>query len=133
MRWKAVLALSLLSGTFVQAEQPFRLCDDAKHERLVALIPRTDDPRIEAVRRNPRLVVYTDAEMPKAAQFWDNNPLAGVHRADYNFSANPQRRPDGGVSGGPGQEFPWRFPFGLDDAEGWTKFTFFLLPPGQAV
>jgi hypothetical protein len=133
MRWTALLALPLFPGALAAAEQPFRLCDDAKHARLLALIPKTDDPRMEAVRTNPRLVIYTNAEMPKASQFWDSNPLAGVHRADHNISANPQRRPDGGVSGGPAQEFPWRFPFGMDEAEGWTKFTFFLLPPGQPV
>lgn len=133
MRWTTLFALPLLCGQLGAAEQPFRLCDDARHAQLLALIPKTDDPRMEAVRLDPRLVIYTDAEMPKASQFWDSNPLAGVHRADHNISANPLRLPDGGVSGGPGQEFPWRVPFGLDEAEGWTKFNFYLLPPGAAV
>src|SRR5262245_37029189 len=73
MRWTALFALPLFSGALGAAEQPFRLCDDAKHARLLSLIPKTDDPRMEAVRTNPRLIIYTDAEMPKAAQFWDAN------------------------------------------------------------
>ena len=131
----AIAAAALLGCNRAPAAEPapFRLCDDAKHARLVALIPRTDDPWMEAVRADPRLVVYTDAEMPKASQFWDSNPLAGVHDAKHNISANPLRLPDGSLSGGPGQEFPWRVPFGLDGAQGWTKFTFVRLPERQPV
>lgn len=134
------LAASILAlagwDCLAQAPAPFRLCSEEKHAQLLRLIPMTDDPRQESVRNDGRLVCYTNDEMPKASQFWDANSLAGIHDASHNISANPNPRPPsegGGVSGGPGQEFPWRVPFGLDEATGWTQFKFYLLPVGQSV
>lgn len=122
----AALAMVCAVRLLAQEPAPFRLCPPTRHKELVSLIPATDDPWFERLRKDPRLVVYTQAEMPKASQFWDNNPLAGVHSASYNLSANSMPKYDGGRTGGPGQEHPWRTPFGLDDAEGWSKFTFWL-------
>lgn len=116
-----------------RAQEPFRLVTEPRHRELVALLPRTDDPRIEAVTRDPRLLVYTGVELPRASQFWDDNPLAGVYRSDRNLSASPTRQADGSLSGGPGQEFPWRVPFGMDDTQGAAAFKFLWLPPGAAV
>lgn len=122
-----------LAGSIACGAEPLRLLPPDRHAELVKLIPATDDPWFERLRRDPRLVVYDDTVMPKVSQFWDPNPIAGAYRADQNISANPKRQYDNRVSGGPGQEFPWRRPFGLETAEGWSKFTFFRLPSGQAV
>lgn len=132
---KTILATALVLAftATAPAQQPFRLVSEKRHQELVSLIPKTDDPRLEKLISDNRLIVYTGLELPKASQFWDVNPLAGVHDARHNISANPQRRRDGGVSGGPGQEFPWRFPFGTDDAEGVQTLKFVWLPPGKAI
>ena len=124
----------LVTALPVCAQQtPFRLVTEARHRELVSLIPRTNDPRLEKLRTDQRLVVYTDVEMPRASQFWDDNPIAGLYRSDRNLSANPSRLADGSISGGPGQEFPWRSPFGMDHTQGATTFKFFWLPPGTSV
>lgn len=128
------LVAMLLAAVPSQAQQtPFRLVTESRHRELVGLIPATDDPRLEKIVRDHRLIVYTAADLPPVSQFWDGNPLAGLHHARHNISANPQRQRDGSVSGGPGQEFPWRTPFGMDQAEGWTTFKFLWLPPGQPI
>ena len=122
--------LPRISGADLQA---LRLCDPATHARLLAQIPATDNPWWERLRRDPRLVVYTAAEMPKAYQYLAADRLAGVHDAANNIAADPRPQFDGRLSGTPAHEFPWRTPFGLDEATGWSQFKLFWLPPGSTV
>lgn len=109
----------------VLAQQP-RLVSEDEHVRLVAAIPRTDDPRMEEIRTDPRLIVYTDKEVPPVFQAANNGQL-GVFKAGTFFSV-------GGVNVGQGSnQIPWKSPAGLDDATDWTSFGFMWLPPGTKI
>lgn len=133
MKQLLVIALALTLTLAASAQAPFRLVSEQRHQELVSLIPQTDDPVLESIRTDSRLIVYTRLDMRRASQFWDTNPLAGVHDADWNISANPKRLPGNRISGGPGQEFPWQHPFGIDHAEGVETFKFLWLPPQTAI
>lgn len=126
---RRVLPLLVLLGFALPAlAQPsiIRLVTDAEHERLVAAIPTTDDPAMEQLRADPRLIVYGDREVPPVFQAANNGTL-GVFRAGTLFSV-------GGVNVGVGSNrFPWKAPAGLDDAVGWTSFGFLWLPPGEQI
>ena len=85
-------------------------------------MPQVDDPEIQAILDDPRLLVYTDDEMPKAYQFWDGM-LQGVHRASYNISANGSE-----PFGNGNREFPWNTPAGTHRTQGLRTFRFLWLP-----
>jgi hypothetical protein len=93
-----------------------------KERKLRRYFPRMADPQIQAILDNPRLILYTEAEMPKAYQFWSGS-LQGVHRVDYNISADPAE-PHGNAN----IEFPWGAPAGTHRAKNVSSFRFLLLP-----
>lgn len=126
------VVLLLAQGLVGQSPAPpARLVPPAKHAKLVTSIPHTDDERIEKVRTDPRLMVFTKDEVPPVFQAADNNrPLGqrlGVFRAGTSFVV-------GGVRvGGGSNQFPWRTPAGLGDATNWDSFQFLWLPEGQPI
>lgn len=101
---------------------PVRLMSEKKEARLRSMLPKVSDPTIQAILDDPRLVIYTDDEMPKAYQFWDGM-LQGVHRAEYNISANGSE-----PFGNGNREFPWSTPAGTHRADGVRTFRFLWLP-----
>jgi hypothetical protein len=80
---------------------------DSKAQRLRRFFPQVDDPQVQALINDSQLILYTDAEMPRAYQFWDG-AFPGVHSANYNISADAGEQSKGHGRGGNGNvEFPW--------------------------
>jgi hypothetical protein len=121
-----ILLLAIFSVLPAQSRGILRLMSEADHERLLKSIPLTDDPVLESLRHDPRLMVYTDREIPPVFQA-ANNGLLGIFRAGTTFVVG------GRVVGDGSNRFPWRRPAGLDDAVGWTSFNFIWLPIGQQI
>ena len=71
-----------------------------------ACFPQVNDPELEEILNDPELVIYSDAEMPKAYQFFDG-AFPGVHSVNYNISANGSE-----PFGNGNREFPWSAPAG---------------------
>ncbi|MBX7165089.1 MAG: hypothetical protein K1X74_01950 [Pirellulales bacterium] len=92
---------------------------DALYRRL---LPKVDDPQLAAVLAGPDLLLYTDAEIPPAYQFWDGL-MPGVHSVNYNISAN-HSEPHGNGN----IEFPWGRPAGTHRAASVSSFRFVHLP-----
>ena len=130
---RILLATSLLvalAGPAVQAEEAaprwspiFRLMSPAKERQFRTYLPRVEDaPEVEELLRDPRLILYTEAEMPRVYQLWDNQ-LQGIHSAYYNISAN------GSEPYGNGNiEFPWGTPAGTHRSRYVRSFRFLRLP-----
>mgnify|MGYP001125191604 CR=1 FL=1 len=129
---RILLATSLLVALTgpAQAEEPaprwsplFRLMPAAKDRQYRAYLPKIEgDPQVERMLQDPRLILYTEAEMPRAYQFWDNQ-LQGIHSAYYNISAN------GSEPYGNGNiEFPWGTPAGTHRSRYVRSFRFLWLP-----
>ena len=99
-----------------------RLMPQKNETRLRDCLPKVDDADVQAVLNDPRLILYTDREMPKAYQFW-NGQFPGVHRASYNISANGSE-----PFGNGNREFPWSTPAGTHRAKDVWAFRFMRLP-----
>lgn len=104
------------------APAPLRLMSAEKEQRLRAMLPDVADADLRKILADPRLILYTEAEIPRAYQFWDGQ-LPGVHSPSYNISA------DGGEPFGNGnREFPWGHPAGTHRTEKVEAFRFLWLP-----
>lgn len=102
--------------------QPVRLMSAAKEAQLRRLLPRVSDSNVQRMLDDPHLILYTEAEMPKAYQFWDGQ-FPGVHLASYNISANGSE-----PFGNGNREFPWSGPAGTHRAKSVNSFRFLWLP-----
>jgi hypothetical protein len=101
---------------------PFRLMSAEHEARLRSYLPHVEDEAVRQLLADERLILYTEAEMPRAYQDWDG-ALQGVHSAYYNISA------DGNEPFGNGnREFPWGGPAGTHRVENLTSFRFLRLP-----
>jgi len=129
---RILLATSLLVALAgpAQAEEPaprwspiFRLMSASKDRQYRAYLPRVEgDPQVQRLLQDPRLILYTEAEMPRVYQLWDNQ-LQGIHSAYYNISAN------GSEPHGNGNiEFPWGTPAGTHRSRYVRSFRFLHLP-----
>jgi len=98
------------------------LMSDAKEQRLRKLLPHVDDPNLQKILQDQRLILYTEAEMPRAYQEWSGS-LQGVHSAYYNISANGSE-----PYGNGNREFPWATPAGTQRTKGVEAFRFVWLP-----
>jgi hypothetical protein len=99
-----------------------RIMSPKKHARLRGRLPEVDDPGLQTILSDDRLILYTDTEMPRAYQNWSGQ-LQGVHSPDYNISANGSE-PYGNAN----IEFPWGTPGGLHRAKNVSSFRFLWLP-----
>jgi hypothetical protein len=99
-----------------------RLMSDDKSQRLRKLLPQVEDADLQKVLQDPRLILYTEQEMPRAFQQW-NGSLQGVHSAYYNISANGSE-----PFGNGNREFPWGSPAGTQQTKGVETFRFVWLP-----
>jgi hypothetical protein len=95
---------------------------DEKEQRLRKMLPRVDNPELQKILQDPRLILYTEQEMPRAFQDWSGN-LQGVHSAYYNISANGSE-----PYGNGNREFPWGSPAGTQRTSGVEAFRFVWLP-----
>jgi hypothetical protein len=91
-------------------------------QQLRALLPRVDDPAIQKLLDDPRLLLYTDAQMPPCYQDSDG-ALRGLHAVEYNISAD-----DNEPHGNGNLEFPWGTPGGTHRTSGVTAIRFLWLP-----
>ncbi|HEV3021150.1 MAG TPA: hypothetical protein VGX76_01735 [Pirellulales bacterium] len=101
---------------------PFRLMSAERDALYRQFLPAVDDAVIGELLADPRLVLYTEREMPKAYQFWDG-AFPGVHSARYNISANGSE-----PFGNGNREFPWASPAGTHRTPSVTSLRFFRLP-----
>lgn len=106
-------------------EARLRLMPERNEKWLRGCLPKVADERVQKVLDDPRLIVYTDREMPKAYQFWDGL-MPGVHRASYNISANSSE-----PFGNGNREFPWSEPAGTHRARNMWVFRFIHLPQDE--
>lgn len=128
----ALLATEVTNVSEKPAEKPaasaaapaetVRLMPATKQQRLRALLPKVDDADLQAILDDPRLILYTEAEMPRAYQSW-NGSLMGVHSAYYNISSNGSE-----PFGNGNREFPWGSPAGTHRTKGVETFRFVWLP-----
>jgi hypothetical protein len=93
-----------------------------KEERLRKMLPRVDDADLQKILGDPRLILYTDKEIPKAYQIWAGG-LQGVHSPSYNISANGSE-----PFGNGNREFPWGTPAGTHRTKNVEAFRFLWLP-----
>jgi hypothetical protein len=105
-----------------QTPAPPRLMAAAKDARLRTYLPTIDDPAVAKMLADPDLLLYTDAEMPRAYQDWSGG-LEGVHSPSYNISANGSE-----PHGNGNVEFPWGAPAGTHRAQNVSSYRFLLLP-----
>lgn len=121
----AFLAAGTADRAAIDARPALRrppLMSAAKERELRKHLPRVSDQRIQVVLDDPQLVLYTEEEMPRAYQQWVGD-LQGIHRADYNISAN-----DSEPFGNGNREFPWSHPAGTHRSRGVSSFRFLWLP-----
>lgn len=104
---------------------PVKLVHAARETELRRFLPKVADSDVQAMLDDPRLVFYTDQEIPKAYQFFDG-AFPGVHAVSYNISANNSE-----PFGNGNIEFPWGTPAGTHRSPGVTTFRFFLLPKDE--
>jgi hypothetical protein len=104
------------------APATLHLMSAEKEQRLHAMLPKVDDADLQAVLNDPRLLIYTEREMPKAYQVWDGG-LQGIHSPSYNISANGSE-----PFGNGNREFPWATPAGTHRTQGVEAFRFIWLP-----
>jgi hypothetical protein len=107
------------------ASQPVRLMSAEKEARLRKLLPKVDDAGLQKILQDPRLILYTEQEMPRAYQEWSGD-LQGVHSAYYNISANGSE-----PFGNGNREFPWGSPAGTQRTSGVEAFRFIWLPKDE--
>jgi hypothetical protein len=99
-----------------------RVMSAEKEQRLRAMLPHVADADLRKTLADPRLLLYTEAEMPRAYQFWSGD-LQGLHSPSYNISA------DGSEPFGNGnREFPWGQPAGTHRTQNVETFRFLWLP-----
>ncbi len=121
--WGAATPLPADEAEVAPRSSPlFRLMSAQKHQQYRAMLPKVDDPQTQALLDDPRLILYTEAEMPRAYQFWGNQ-LQGIHSAYYNISANG-REPFGNGN----REFPWGTPAGTHRSTSVRSFRLLWLP-----
>ncbi len=99
-----------------------QLMSAEKEQRLRKMLPRVADPDLQKILDDPRLILYTEREIPRAYQFFAGG-LQGVHSAYYNISANGSE-----PYGNGNREFPWGHPAGTQRTSGVEVFRFLWLP-----
>ncbi len=105
-----------------QSAPTVRLMSAEKEQRLRKMLPRVDDADLQQLLGDPRLILYTDQEIPKAYQIWAGG-LQGVHSPSYNISANGSE-----PFGNGNREFPWGTPAGTHRTKNVEAFRFLWLP-----
>jgi len=124
----ALLAAEVGNVSAPSAQKPaapagtVHLMPATKEQRLRALLPKLEDSQLQAILDDPRLILYTEQEMPRAFQLW-NGSLMGVHSAYYNISSSGSE-----PYGNGNREFPWGTPAGTQRTKGVETFRFVWLP-----
>lgn len=110
--------------------EDFRLVSAERHEILKSHIPDSADGVLARIRKDSRLLIYTEREMPKAYQDFAGG-LPGIHSPSYNISADKPRE----LYGNPNVEFPWGGPAGTElvPDENFSTFKFLLLPKDKPI
>lgn len=114
----------------VFGQENYKLISKEKHEVLASHIPDSKDLILNKIRNNPRLLIYTEKEIPQAYQDFAG-ALIGIHAPSYNISAaKPQEK-----FGNPNVEFPWGKPAGAENVSenNFSSFKFLLLPENQSI
>lgn len=108
-----------------QKAQPYRLVSAARDRQLREMFPTVADDHLQSLFRDPRLILYTDNEMPKAHQDWESG-LPGIHSPRYNISANGSE-----PFGNGNVEFPWGAPAGTHNSRNVQTYKFLWLPQDE--
>lgn len=135
MRPTLTLAICLMTGA-----ASAQIMEPGKQQRLTALLPRLADKEFNAYLTDPRVLWYTNAEMPAAYQHAIGNGYVQttLHSPFYNISGDPSDR--GAVNNRPGDlgrrgggngnvEFPWNVaPGGAANSPSVNSFKGLWLP-----
>lgn len=108
----------------------YKFITPERHEVLSSHIPDSKDGVLDKIRKDSRLLIYTEKEMPKAYQDFAG-ALPGIHSPSYNISADKPRE----LYGNPNVEFPWGSPAGTESVpdENFSTFKFLLLPKDKPI
>ena len=120
-----LLACAAWSGQVGIAAEPFRLMSSQRDTLYRGYLPRVDEASITRLLESPKLILYTEREMPVAYQDWSSG-LPGVHSPSYNISAN-RSEPHGNGN----REFPWSDPAGTHRCSNVRAFRFLHLPEDE--
>lgn len=102
-----------------------QLMPAAKLQEFRATLPQIKDAAWHARIHDPRNLVYTDAEMPRAYQ-----KSGSFHSPAYNISADPTDNWRAhGAGGNANVDFPWKNPGGTDYVAGTIRTVKSLLLP----
>ncbi len=99
-----------------------RLMSPERDAMYRQFFPQVENSELRDLLADPRLLIYTEAEMPKAYQFFDG-AFPGVHSVNYNVSANHSE-----PFGNGNREFPWSHPAGTHRSSNVSSFRFLRLP-----
>jgi hypothetical protein len=102
-----------------------RLMTVRRETELRRFLPKVGDEDVQEILNDPRLILYTDQEMPDCYQIWDGQ-LPGVHSVSYNISAN-ESEPYGNGN----IEFPWGKAAGTHRAANVSTVRFVYLPKDE--
>jgi hypothetical protein len=105
-----------------QAAATVHLMSAKSEDRLRKMLPKVADADLQKTLDDPRLILYTDREMPRAYQMWSGD-LQGIHSPYYNISANGSE-----PYGNGNREFPWGAPAGTHRTKDVEAFRFLWLP-----
>jgi hypothetical protein len=120
----ATVCLFLASLTFAE-DRVLRLAPPQRDLAMRNLLPKVASAPLREVLNNPRLMVYSERDMPRAYQNW-STVSGGFHDPYYNISASKPMEPVGNAD-----EFPWKHPFGTHRSENVYNFKFILLPTDE--
>lgn len=123
----ATLAFELVALVPTIPDHP-RLVSPSTHAAYCRLLPDSEDGVLQALRTDPKLLWYTDREMPPLFQHWeptsDTGFQFGVVPVRVNISAEA-----GEPFGNANREFPWAATAGLTPDHPVVRFA---LLPGPA-
>ena len=110
----ATALLSTVIATGLLAAEPVRnvprLVSEETHRTYLAAIPDSVDGALQKLKSDPGLILYDNASLPPAYQFWGFGGTTGVHSPNFNISIG---RFDGSERfGNANIEFPWGGPAG---------------------
>jgi len=114
----------------ISQQDNYKIMSKERHDIFLTHIPDSKDKFLNKIKKNPRLLIYTDYEIPNAYQDFAG-ALVGIHSPSYNISAaKPEEK-----YGNPNVEFPWGKPAGTENVSdsNFASFKFLLLPENESI
>lgn len=108
----------------ISADNPTPVLATAKDDQAYrTFLPKVENESIQKIIDDPRLILYTEKEIPRAHQDWEGL-TQGIHTPWYDISANHDYRGFGNGN----REFPWGTPAGTHRCKNVSSVRFLWLP-----